>query len=243
MPSTIIKDRSSLSHQKKKSPITSFFKYVNGSHYREKGKRLWDLCSSIPCFILALPLFALVALAIKLDSEGPVFYKQKRLGKNGKVIDCLKFRTMFVNADQLSCTTSDKDNRITRVGRFIRPLSIDELLQLVNIIKGEMSFIGPRPISVSEFETVKKSGLFTESFVQELIPSVNPGILGWAIFHGREKISYEDRVRLNNEYEERLSLLFDSYISFLTLKKYWVSYFIVFTCLTVLPTLLLFSLT
>jgi len=209
---------------------TRFFKdfhYWNSIHYKRKGKKNWDRISAVIIFVSILPLFLLISLLIKLDSKGPIFYKQKRVGKNGKIFEVYKFRTMVEDSEHISPTTEKNDPRITRVGNFIRPISLDEFPQLINIIKGDMSFIGPRPISKHEFDTVTKSKLLPNNIICELIPKVRPGILGWAIFHGREKISYLDRCRVNKEYESNCSLLFDSYISFLTMKKYWLSYLIV----------------
>lgn len=212
--------------------LSRFFNYLNVEHYKNNGKRLWDLGAAVPIALCLLPLFALLSIIIKMDSKGPVFYRQKRVGKNGKLFDCYKFRTMRDGSESLSATTSDNDQRITRVGKFIRPISLDEMPQLINILKGDMSFIGPRPISDHEYQTIKSTNLFSEQFLKDLVPKVRPGILGWAIFQGREKISYENRCKLNKEYEQKISLLFDSYISFLTLKKYWFSYLVVITLFT-----------
>lgn len=209
--------------------LKQLYNYFNKEHYAKIGKRFWDLGAALPILACIMPLFAVLALLVKLDSQGPVFYKQKRVGKNGKLFDCYKFRTMKVGSDKESPTTSDHDPRITRVGRIIRPISLDELPQIINIIKGDMSFIGPRPLSKHEFDMLENTGLFDKEFINGLIPQVRPGILGWAIFNGREKISYEDRRAMNNEYENKMSLSFDSYISFLTLKKYWLSYCVVIT--------------
>lgn len=224
---------------KSKSNFIKFLHYCNSIHYRRKGKRNWDRISATIIFISILPLFILVSLLIKIDTKGPVFYKQKRVGKNGKIFEVYKFRTMIEDSDYLSPTTEENDSRITRVGKFIRPISIDEFPQLINIIKGDMSFIGPRPISKHELETVSRSKLLPVSIIGELIPKVRPGILGWAIFHGREKISYLDRCKLNREYELNCSLLFDSYISFLTMKKYWFSYLIVISLFIMIPSIVL----
>lgn len=206
--------------------------YINIEHYKNQGKRLWDLGAAVPIALCLLPLFLVLSIMIKLDSKGPVFYRQKRVGKNGDLFDCYKFRTMKDGSESLSATTSDNDQRITRLGKVIRPISLDEMPQLINILKGDMSFIGPRPISDHEYQTVKSTNLFSEQFLQDLVPKVRPGILGWAIFQGREKISYENRCKLNKEYEQKISLLFDSYISLLTLKKYWFSYLVVTTLFT-----------
>lgn len=219
--------------------VTYIYNYINVIQYRKFGKRCWDFCSAISIFTILLPLFGLISILIKLDSKGPIIYKQRRVGKNGKIFQVYKFRTMITDSDRLSPTTCDNDPRITRIGKIIRPISLDELPQLLNIIKGDMSFIGPRPLSEEEYNNIKAFKSFPDKLSRDLIPNVNPGILGWAIFNGREKISYEDRCRLNKEYEEKLSLFFDSYISWLTLKRYWFTYLVVSLLFLIIPLSLL----
>jgi O-antigen biosynthesis protein WbqP len=219
--------------------IKGAFNYWNVNHYKGCGKRIWDLSAAIPIFIFISPLLLALSIFIKLDSRGPVIFKQKRIGKDGKVFDVYKFRTMHVDTDFSSFTTTENDPRITRAGKFMRPISLDELPQLINIIKGDMSFIGPRPISEEEYNNVKSLNGFPEKVLHDLVPGVRPGILGLAIFYGREKISYENRCKLNNLYEEKQSLLFDSYISWLTLKKYWLSYLIVVSLFITIPVAIL----
>lgn len=216
-------------------PLVNLLHYWNYTHYRITGKRLWDLGAAIPILLTVWPLFLLISILIKLDSEGPVIYKQDRIGKDGNIFGLYKFRTMKHNSDHMGYQTSENDPRITRIGKLIRPISLDELPQLLNIIKGDMSFIGPRPLSNEEYTNIKSLKGFPEDLISNLIPKVRPGILGWAIFYGREKISYEDRCRLNMEYEEKQSLLFDSFISWLTMKKYWFSYAVVITIFTLIP--------
>ena len=110
-----------------------------------KGKRLFDLCFAIPGLILLLPLFAIIALLIKLDDGGPVFFLQERVGYRGKRFKIWKFRTMVVDAERRGSLTIGNDPRITRVGKWLRKLRLDELPQLINVITGEMSLVGPRP--------------------------------------------------------------------------------------------------
>lgn len=194
-------------------------------------KRLADIIFSSIIILLTTPIMAILVVLIKMESKGPAFYIQKRVGKNGKIFNVYKLRTMYtdITEEGLGCTTSSNDPRITKIGKLIRGCSLDEFPQFLNILKGEMSYIGPRPISVEEHQFVlghvKKDG---ESLPQGLIHRVTPGLTGWALLHGREKISYEDRFRLNTEYEHNISLMFDAKIFYLTFKKYFFTNFAVF---------------
>jgi lipopolysaccharide/colanic/teichoic acid biosynthesis glycosyltransferase len=136
-------------------------------------KRLMDIIASFVASVVLLPIFAILAIIIKLESPGPVFYRGVRVGLNGELFRVLKFRTMVVNAESLggSCT-SDDDPRITPIGRWLRKYKLDELPQLMNVLKGEMSFVGPRP------EVQKYVDLFTEE--EKQILSIRPGITDWA---------------------------------------------------------------
>lgn len=170
----------------------------------------------IAAFILLLisPLLLLIALAVKLDSPGPVFYRQKRLGWNGQEFDMLKFRTMPVNAEATSgpVWAKPEEKRATRVGSFLRRTSLDELLQFINVLKGEMSIVGPRP----------ERPFFVEQF-KENIPRymqkhyMKAGITGWAQVNGwRGQTSLEKRIEYDLYYIENWSLSFDLKIIFLT---------------------------
>ena len=133
------------------------------------AKRIFDIIVSITGLIILSPLFLLIALAIVLESRGGVFYKQVRVGKDGKPFKLLKFRSMYVGADKKGLlTVSGRDPRVTRVGYFIRKFKLDELLQLVNVLKGDMSLVGPRP------EVPKYVELYTDE--QREVLSVRPGI-------------------------------------------------------------------
>ena len=115
-------------------------------HLYERTKRLLDLVLSVAALVVLFPIFALIALAVRLDSAGPVLFKQRRVGKNGRVFEIYKFRSMRVDASKYEFSpTTDEDSRITRIGRILRKLSLDELPQIVNVIKGDMSLVGPRP--------------------------------------------------------------------------------------------------
>ena len=133
------------------------------------AKRIFDVLMSSVGLLLLSPLFVVIALAIVLESKGGMFYKQERIGKNGKPFKLLKFRSMYVGADKKGLlTVSGRDPRITRVGYFIRKTKIDELPQLINVLKGDMSLVGPRP------EVAKYVNLYTDN--QKEVLSVRPGI-------------------------------------------------------------------
>lgn len=186
---------------------------------RENGyivvKRLIDLIGAILGVIVLLPIFLIVALAIKLeDPKGPIFYAHQRLGKNGELIPVYKFRSMYQNADKMIDSFNEEqkkeyqenfklknDPRVTKIGKILRKTSLDEIPQLVNVIKGEMSIVGPRPIVKQELE--KYAGY------EDLLLSVQPGLTGmWQAF-GRSDISYEDRVQMDVEYVNNKSLILD----------------------------------
>ena len=190
-------------------------------------KRSFDLILSLLGLIVLAPLLAALALLIKLDSPGPVFYRGVRAGRNGKPFRIFKFRTMVMNADKIGGPSSAADDpRITRVGQFLRRYKLDELPQLLNVAKGEMSLVGPRP------EVLQEVLLYTEE--EKRLLEVRPGITDWAsirfrnegeILRGsadphaayREKIRPE-KIRLGLEYVERRSFLTDCKIIVRTLK-------------------------
>lgn len=178
-------------------------------------KRILDIIFSFIGIIILSPIFLLVAIAIKIDSKGPVIFKQKRLGKDGKEFNIYKFRSMVVGAEKIGTGVYSKkgDSRVTKVGKFIRMTSIDELPQLVNILKGEMSFIGPRPVLTYhpwKFEEYTKE--------QAKRFNVRPGITGWAQIHGRKQVEWEKRIELDNYYVKNISLFLDLKILLKTVK-------------------------
>ena len=180
-------------------------------HYRIL-KRLLDLALSILILPLVLPVMALCALIIWLDDPGPVIFTQKRTGKGGKRFEMYKFRTMLTNAEELKhkyahlneLTWPDfkitNDPRITRVGRFLRRTSLDELPQIFNVLKGDMSLVGPRPTS---FDVSTYSLWHTERL------EVLPGITGLWQISGRSEVDFDERLRLDVEYIERQSIWLD----------------------------------
>jgi len=136
-------------------------------------KRVLDLAVAMLGLTALAPLLAILAVAVKLESPGPVFYRGRRVGRHGKPFRMFKFRSMVVNADRIGgSSTADSDPLITRVGRFLRKYKLDELPQLINVLKGEMSFVGPRP------EVQQYVDLYTPE--EQLILTVRPGITDWA---------------------------------------------------------------
>ena len=153
--------------------------------------------------VTALPMM-IIALVIGADSKGCAIFKQKRVGRDGKLFNVYKFRTMQTDAphETATCELKDAYKYITRAGAFLRRTSIDELPQLFNVLKGDMSIVGPRPLIAGEFEIHnlrRKANVY----------SVKPGITGWAQINGRDTLSVEEKVSLDAEYVEKSSLLFD----------------------------------
>lgn len=163
----------------------------------------------------AIPLL-LVALLVRLTSKGPALFKQERLGVNGKVFRIYKFRSMVVGAEKTGSGvySGKNDARVTPIGKILRATSIDELPQLINIFKGEMSFIGPRPALTYHPWTFDK---YTEE--QKKMFAVRPGITGWAQVNGRKEVEWPRRIELNVWYVEHMSFLLDLKIFFKTIFK------------------------
>lgn len=177
-------------------------------------KRTFDIfCSSILLIILALPML-IIALCVVCDSKGGVFFKQKRIGKKGKVFNMYKFRSMCINAEKDGVYSDDSDSRITKVGKFIRKTSLDELPQLFNIFKGDMSFVGPRPVLTYHPWTYDK---YTPH--QLIMFETRPGITGWAQVNGRKTVEWHKRIEMNVWYVEHQSLWLDIKILFKTVGK------------------------
>jgi undecaprenyl phosphate N,N'-diacetylbacillosamine 1-phosphate transferase len=166
-------------------------------------KRLFDLFIAFFALLLTLPLWLLIPAAIVLDSGLPVFFIQERAGLNGKPFKVLKFRTMVQKAEDFPAGvyTHETDPRITRVGKWLRRLSLDELPQLLNVIKGDMSIVGPRPTLMYQ---IKK---YNERQKKRL--TVKPGITGWAQINGRNLLTWSERIRLDVWYVENCSLWLD----------------------------------
>lgn len=184
--------------------------------YKNGLKRVLDCAIAVPALLVTAIPMALIAIAIKLDSPGPVVFRQQRLGKNGKVFDMLKFRSMCLNAEHTgSGVYSERgDKRVTRVGRFLRATSLDELPQLINILRGDMSLIGPRPPL-----TYHPWPLEEYTTEQRRMFEVRPGITGWAQINGRKAVEWHRRIELNVWYVDHVSFLLDVKIFFLTVLK------------------------
>ena len=179
-------------------------------------KRFLDVTASFLGLVLLSPLMLAVSILIKIDSRGPVIFRQKRIGRNGKVFEIYKFRSMCVGAEKTgSGVYSGKgDARVTRIGKILRATSIDELPQLLNILKGEMSFVGPRPPLTYHPWKYEE---YTDS--QKRMFEVRPGITGWAQVNGRKDVKWHKRIELNVWYVDHMSLLLDIKIMFMTAFK------------------------
>lgn len=167
-------------------------------------KRIFDIFASAISIVFLIPVWIFVAIAIKLDSEGPVFFKQGRRTQNGRVFNMLKYRSMVVNAEQMGTGLFNYQNdpRVTKIGRVLRRTSIDELPQLFNILMGDMSVVGPRPCvtyELGDFDTLNKK--YKKRF------QVKAGLTGLAQVKGRNDISWEEKVIYDNEYVD----LFNKY--------------------------------
>lgn len=179
-------------------------------------KRFLDILAALSALVVFSPLLAVTALLVRVTSEGPVIFKQKRIGKDGKVFDIYKFRSMCVGAEQTGTGvySGKGDMRVTKIGKVLRATSIDELPQLVNILKGEMSFVGPRP-------PLTYHPWNYEDYSEEQLRmfEVRPGITGWAQVHGRKDVEWNRRIVLNVWYVDHMSFWLDLKIMFLTFYK------------------------
>ena len=184
--------------------------------YRKFGKRAIDTVLSLLALVILSPLLLITAIAIKLSSPGPVLFQQQRLGLHGKEFTIYKFRSMAVGAEHTgSGVYSEKgDPRVSTIGRFIRKVSIDELPQLVNVIKGDMAIVGPRPPLTYHPWPIDQ---YTEE--QFHMFDVRPGITGWAQVHGRKGVEWHERIKLNVWYTQHVSLVLDIRILFMTVFK------------------------
>lgn len=184
--------------------------------YKKYVKRVIDLLLSVFGLIIVSPILLITALAIKIDSKGPIIFKQKRLGQYGEEFNIYKFRTMCVGAENMGSKqySFKADPRITRVGRILRATSIDELPQLLNIIKSEMSLIGFRPpLTYHPFRFEE----YTDE--QKIMFELKPGITGWAQIHGRKEVNWDDRIAMSVWYAKNVSFKIDVIIFFTTIWK------------------------
>ena len=183
----------------KKKPIYAFF------------KRCFDIvCSLIAIILLLLPM-AIVAIAIKIDSKGPVLFKQDRIGKNKKIFKILKFRSMYIDTDPNAPThqLGNANSHITKVGRFIRKTSIDELPQLFNILFGKMSFVGPRPALWNQDDLIAERDKYHAN-------NVKVGLTGLAQISGRDELEIPVKAKLDGEYVEKRGFFYDIGLIFKT---------------------------
>lgn len=200
---------------------------MQNSFYYVYGKRIFDILATVSGGLILLPIIIIIVIWIKLSSKGPIFYVQKRVGKDFQEFDLYKFRSMIIDADKVGpSVTSGDDPRITKVGKIIRRTKIDELPQLINVIKGDMSLVGPRP-EVIKFVKEKK-----EEYAKIL--SVRPGITDNAAiayrdeetimnqYENKEKAYMEivlpEKIKLYNEYLQNISLINDIKLILKTLK-------------------------
>lgn len=186
------------------------------SFYARHVKRALDILIALLGLLIASPVLLLTAIAVKLDSKGPAIFKQPRLGLNGRVFNIYKFRSMKVGSEHTGTGVySRKDDvRVTRVGKFIRATSIDELPQLINLLNGTMSAIGPRPALTYHPWRYEE---YTEE--QKKMFLVRPGVTGWAQVNGRKDVEWHRRIKLNVWYVENVSFMLDVKILFRTIFK------------------------
>lgn len=172
--------------------------------YRYFFKRLIDFFMSLLGLVMLSPLFLAITLAIKLDTPGPVIFKQRRVGKDKQLFDIYKFRTMRIDTPKELPThlLADPDAYITRVGKFLRRTSLDELPQLVNIIKGDMAVIGPRPALWNQADLIAERDKYGAN-------DVRPGLTGWAQINGRDELEIAVKAKLDGYYMARQGLLMD----------------------------------
>ncbi len=176
----------------------------------EITKRILDILMSSSALFCILPFWAAIALLIKLDSRGPVFYTHTRVGKDNKEFNCYKFRSMRTDADPNKLADSEDDPRITKLGKFLRKTSLDETPQIINVLLGDMSIVGPRPALPVQVKH------FTEE--EKLKLAVKPGLTGWTQVNGRNSIPYEKRMELDVWYARNANVLLDLWIILKTIK-------------------------
>ncbi len=185
-------------------------------------KRFADVFICAIAFVILLPVFLVIALLIKCTSEGPVFFLQERLGLKGRTFKIIKFRTMIVNAEHMGeglRVSSEKDPRITTIGRFLRATSLDELPQIINVMAGSMSLVGPRPPVT--YHPYKGYDNYPEQAKKRF--EMRPGITGLAQATVRNSATWDERIVIDNRYVETFSLWMDIKVMFLTVKRVFKS--------------------
>ncbi|MEH7073649.1 sugar transferase [Neobacillus drentensis] len=179
--------------------------------YRNYIKKVIDKILSFIGIVVLSPVFLILIICIKLDSKGPVLFKQRRIGKEKSEFYILKFRTMKIDTPKDTPThlLTDPESYITRVGKFMRKTSLDELPQILNILKGEMSIIGPRPCLWNQFDLIKERDIYGAN-------DITPGLTGWAQVNGRDEIEIPIKAKLDGYYVKNLGLYLDIKIFLLT---------------------------
>jgi O-antigen biosynthesis protein WbqP len=169
-----------------------------------KLKRFYDIVLALIGIIILLPVFLVLIVAIKLDSKGPILFKQKRVGKNKTHFNILKFRTMKIETPKETPThlLENPEQWITKVGKFLRKTSLDELPQLFNILTGKMSFVGPRPALWNQYDLIEERDKYKAN-------DILPGITGWAQVNGRDELLIPDKAKLDGVYVEKMNLIVD----------------------------------
>ncbi|XKE93910.1 sugar transferase [Metaplanococcus flavidus] len=185
------------------------------SNWSVRLGRITEIFFSSLLLAVLSPLFAVIAVAVKAESKGPVFFTQKRGGKEGKHFLIYKFRTMYKANVDIHKVLVENDPRITKVGNILRRTSLDELPQLINILKGDMSFIGPRPTVTGQTDN------YNEYQMQRL--EVKPGVTGWAQISGRNLLTWDEKIDLDIEYINKKNLKLDLYILLKTFVKVFKS--------------------
>ena len=177
-------------------------------------KNVLDFILSLLALMVLFPFFCIFAIIIKLESKGPVFFKQKRIGKNKKEFYIYKFRTMRTDTpkDMPTHMLKNADSYITKSGKIFRKTSIDELPQIINILKGQMSIIGPRPALWNQEDLIEERDKYNAN-------SIRPGLTGWAQVNGRDELEIPIKAKFDGEYVEKMSLWFDIKIFFKTIIK------------------------
>lgn len=167
-------------------------------------KRFFDFIIAFLGSIILLPLFLIIIIAIKIDTRGPVLFVQKRIGKNKRNFNILKFRTMRIDTPKDTPThlLEEPEKYITKVGRFLRKTSLDELPQIWNILAGDMSVVGPRPALWNQYDLIEERDKYGAN-------DIMPGLTGWAQINGRDELLITEKARLDGEYVERMTFLFD----------------------------------
>lgn len=176
-------------------------------------KRIIDLSVSFLLIFVLSPILIIISVILKLESEGPLLFKQTRIGIHSQPFTINKFRTMYITTPKYVPTNQleNPQQYVTKVGRFLRKSSLDELPQLINIIKNEMSLVGPRPVIPEEVELIERR--------RELgVDAIKPGVTGWAQVNGRDELDYIEKSKNDNEYLQRIGLIMDLKIIFLTVQ-------------------------